>query len=115
MTKESEELKSCPFCGSKDITKNLSVGLVWIIGCNSCGCRTREHSYRIDAVNAWNRRIAVQEDTACGGEPKGILPDQQDPSPVSEVIADMIARGYPDDDCDENHMSMPIPIEDTPF
>ena len=99
MTNNTENLKTCPFCGSKDVTKSLGIGLKWTAGCNNCGCRTRECTHSIDAVNSWNRRAA----------------DQEEAKHISAVMDEMMARGWPDDDCDENHMSMPMPAERTPF
>ena len=50
------ELKSCPFCGSKDVMRHLGVGLKWIIGCNTCGSRTKEFDSVLEATTAWDRR-----------------------------------------------------------
>ena len=52
----TEKLRDCPFCGSKDVMKSLGVGLKWTVGCNNCGCRTKECTHSIDAVTSWNRR-----------------------------------------------------------
>ena len=95
----NEPLKNCPFCGSKDVTKSLGVGMKWTVGCNNCGCRTRECTHSIDAEDSWNRRVN----------------DDCETQRISNIVADMMSRGYPDDDCDENHMSMPLPISETPF
>ena len=54
----TQTLKPCPFCGSTDTAKHLTIGLKWAAGCNSCGCRTPEYSFSVDAVHSWNRRAA---------------------------------------------------------
>lgn len=100
MRKIDNEMNECPFCGSENISRVLTVGMKWMIGCNTCGCRTKEFDSDLEAITAWNRRATNQEDTA---------------RHISEIMADTMARVYSDDDCDENHMSMPLPIEDTPF
>ena len=62
----SEELKSCPFCGSEE-----EVGMVgycysdtgghamdeWHVSCRSCGARTAEYRSEGGAVEVWNRRV----------------------------------------------------------
>ena len=57
-----KKFKPCPFCGSGDATRVLTIGLKWTVGCNRRGCRTAEYDYSVDAVSAWNRRYeAVSE------------------------------------------------------
>lgn len=51
-----KDLKNCPFCGSKDVRKYLTIGMKWITGCNNCGARTAEFDYSLDAVSSWDRR-----------------------------------------------------------
>lgn len=99
MANNSDKLRECPFCGSKETMLSLSVGMKWLAGCNRCGCRTGEYNYSLDASGAWNRRAA----------------DQEEAKHISAVMDEMMSRGWPDDDCDENHMSMPMPVEGTPF
>ena len=55
-------LEACPFCGSGKVTKNLSIGMKWQVGCNDCGCRTAEYNHSCDAVNAWNKRPEKLQD-----------------------------------------------------
>ena len=52
----TEKLRDCPFCGSRNVGKHLGVGLMWTVGCDDCGSRTKECTYSIDAVTSWNRR-----------------------------------------------------------
>ena len=99
MTNNTENLNPCPFCGSKDVRRYLTIGMKWVAGCDACGCRTRECTHSIDAVNSWNRRAD----------------DQEEAKHISAIMSEMMSRGYPDDDFEENHMSMPIPVEETPF
>jgi Lar family restriction alleviation protein len=59
-----EELKSCPFCGNKDIRieyrhLNCRAYIIYCLGCdvemNVCGDECASH--RQDAIDQWNRRV----------------------------------------------------------
>lgn len=67
----SNELKACPFCGSRNIAKVLQPGLTWVVGCNECGCRTPEYHRSMDAVNVWNTRAQAPEEQECAEELEG--------------------------------------------
>ena len=55
-------LKSCPFCGSKEIRIidriDCSNGLnnYYHTKCKNCGVMTEEYKSRFDAIVAWNKR-----------------------------------------------------------
>lgn len=56
------KLKECPFCGSKSAWQAMMPGMMTVVGCDRCGCRTKEYAFPLDAVSAWNRRIASDEE-----------------------------------------------------
>lgn len=86
----SEELKPCPFCGSKDLkhyfTSATGGNKRGVIVCKNCGCRLEYYSdyvhsiadaycgdwkaadeyakedARIEIANKWNRRAAIDDD-----------------------------------------------------
>ena len=80
-----DKLRECPFCGSKDVSKRLTPGLAWAVGCDNCGCRTREYISSLDAETAWDRRADSK-------------PEESD-----SFVPDM------------DFMTMPVPCEDAPF
>ena len=51
----TDELKSCPFCGSKDVGFNENAYAIWVECCN-CWCRTDEEFSVDTAREVWNRR-----------------------------------------------------------
>lgn len=63
------ELKPCPFCGGeaeeKYIKRNLKYRLFYFrdithfvyIHCKTCGCTSRVHETKENAIEAWNRRV----------------------------------------------------------
>ena len=52
---EANNLKPCPYCGSKDIVlSNWGMYRCW---CTSCGAKTSDCIRRKDAIEAWNRRL----------------------------------------------------------
>ena len=60
-----EELKPCPFCGSKNIVvrKYTAVaGVHYYVQCDSanggCGAEFESRISRKDAIKAWNKRVA---------------------------------------------------------
>lgn len=55
----SEELKTCPFCGSNEcyIVKDYELVKVWV-KCGCCGADTRIGNSVKEAIEAWNRRVA---------------------------------------------------------
>ena len=97
----SEKYKPCPFCGSENVTKVLLPGLMWIVGCNDCGCRTSEHFRSKDADTSWNHR--VEPEKVCQCEQCKRDPEDEVRS-VAEIICEMAEQG-----------NMPVPCEETPF
>lgn len=63
------DLKPCPFCGSKNIelaqktvfTQNIPVGIDWYVLCNGCCSSSGLFISDHDAINAWNRRDNEKE------------------------------------------------------
>lgn len=64
---EMMELKSCPFCGNRNIEKHIAtqyddesglqpVRTFFSAVCSCCGCRTSSFHEWENVVNAWNRR-----------------------------------------------------------
>ena len=51
-----EELKRCPFCGSK-ANSNFHERLGHLIRCQECGNMTCWHNSELEAIAAWNRRV----------------------------------------------------------
>lgn len=51
----SEELKPCPFCGSKKVGCYESWSL-WACQCNECGATMLKRGDKEDAIEAWNQR-----------------------------------------------------------
>lgn len=62
-----DKLKSCPFCGNKNIEKNIAtqydaesglqpVRTFFSAVCSRCGCRTASFQEWENVANAWNRR-----------------------------------------------------------
>lgn len=94
--RRQRKLKSCPFCGSNDVTLILSLGLSWFAGCGECGARTREYKSSIDAATAWNRRADDDFDDEGSDAEDGIRS-------VGKVMIGMM--GIPED----------VSIEETPF
>ena len=57
-----EELKHCPFCGSKQVEVR-HIKDRWSVGCSTtdCICRLwymRQYNEKEKAVEAWNRRVS---------------------------------------------------------
>ena len=53
-----EELKPCPFCGSKVVGTYRSDNVdVWYVSCDICGVRTEGDTSKDTATAAWNRRV----------------------------------------------------------
>lgn len=51
-----EELRSCPFCGSKDIKVIQTTVSGYVATCNDCWAASRAETTKADAIAAWNRR-----------------------------------------------------------
>lgn len=51
----AEKLKPCPFCGSKNIL--LTNWGLWRCWCKDCLAKTSDELKKIDAIEAWNRRV----------------------------------------------------------
>ncbi len=52
----SEELKSCPFCGSGDIYLPKPVEFIVGFNCRSCGTEGPAKDTEQQAITAWNTR-----------------------------------------------------------
>jgi len=52
----SEDLKPCPFCGSKDDMLINDEDYEVFVFCWSCEARGPNKSTKTDAIKAWNRR-----------------------------------------------------------
>jgi hypothetical protein len=51
-----EELKPCPFCGSKTVKKIGPKNGRYIVYCCGCWCQTNEECTEAEAVRLWNTR-----------------------------------------------------------
>lgn len=53
------ELKPCPFCGSKNVSMYTYSGVMeyYYIECKDCYCGTGHEELEEYAVEAWNRRV----------------------------------------------------------
>lgn len=51
----NEELKPCPFCGSKNLCLN-GISLHWV-RCNNCLAETGGQESDEKAIEQWNRRV----------------------------------------------------------
>ena len=58
-----EELKPCPFCGSKDVFIDNPDSHCFYVACANCGVNGTTTNTKARAIEAWNRR-------AEGGENK---------------------------------------------
>lgn len=60
-----EQLKPCPFCGSKQVeVRQIKDG--WSIGCTTTNCLCqwwfmRQFTDREQAIKAWNRRAGYED------------------------------------------------------
>ena len=55
----SDELKPCPFCGSKSI--NINGNQKRYVSCYVCGARTKNGNTTKEAINRWNERASCDE------------------------------------------------------
>lgn len=58
----SEQLKPCPFCGSKDIGTSYHLpmfgeDMLYFVVCNDCGAMSYHSRVEKRAIEAWNRRV----------------------------------------------------------
>ncbi len=57
------KLKPCPFCGGE-----AYLGESWentkSVQCSICGCGTRHFLNKLDAIETWNKRINVPENSS---------------------------------------------------
>ena len=97
----SEKYKSCPFCGSENVSKALMPGHTWVVGCNDCGCRTAEYFRSNDAVAMWNTRPDPEKVCRCGHCERD--PEDEVRS-VAEIINKIAEQG-----------NIPVLCEETPF
>ena len=58
----SEELKPCPFCGSKriGIVSNIQKG--YVVYCTNCKASTNVATRKEDAIYLWNKRAEVTDE-----------------------------------------------------
>jgi Lar family restriction alleviation protein len=58
---KTEQIKSCPFCGSKKIeVSRTNPNACWITcGNENCGAESKSHPTRVGAIRNWNRRAKV--------------------------------------------------------
>ncbi|MBR1555533.1 MAG: Lar family restriction alleviation protein [Oscillospiraceae bacterium] len=54
------KLKNCPFCGN-DAYLAESWEQTKIVQCAVCGCHTVHYANKLDAIEAWNRRVSAPE------------------------------------------------------
>lgn len=59
----SEELKPCPFCGSKRIGIS-SNGKVYVAVCTNCKASTNLAARKEDAIYLWNKRAESTNEDA---------------------------------------------------
>ena len=52
----NSELKSCPFCKSRDIKAYLSDKNVGVVACRNCGGQVRYYGSMEKAIEIWNKR-----------------------------------------------------------
>ena len=64
------ELKPCPFCGAKETDKDQPIGVGWVIEvdawqviCDRCGASGGLNDGRLEAIEAWNRRVGCNNET----------------------------------------------------
>ena len=58
-TKE-QELKPCPFCGSRNIRIVTHMSTRCYAACNECYAQTHMRLEKLSAIDVWNRRVAPQ-------------------------------------------------------
>ena len=58
------KLKPCPFCGAKANDKDQPIGLGYVyhidaysVCCDRCGASGGNHDGKVEAIEAWNRRV----------------------------------------------------------
>lgn len=55
-----EELRQCPFCGSKEIVlQNIVDEDDFYVSCENCGVQQIANHTKPEAVRLWNERIGV--------------------------------------------------------
>lgn len=59
----SDELKPCPFCGSRSISMTKAVGgfQLWCYGCDACHAMSAYEGSETAALHAWNRRPTPEQ------------------------------------------------------
>lgn len=55
------KLKSCPFCGSKDISIEI-IDENYSLYCEQCEIEQGLYNSLDEAINAWNRRANIETD-----------------------------------------------------
>ena len=58
----NEELKPCPFCGSKTLfPREVYLGKItgkrWYVWCKNCGAFGGSRNTKQESIDAWNRRV----------------------------------------------------------
>lgn len=61
----TEELKPCPFCGSKKARKHKNVWKMYTVVCEACGASIGNWYSEVQAENIWNMR----SERTCHGIP----------------------------------------------
>lgn len=66
VTKNMEELKNCPFCGGKAISRRRRPDHImngkYFISCVECRNKTHYYDSEEEAIAAWNKRVEVIKD-----------------------------------------------------
>lgn len=56
MSTARERIKSCPFCGSKELQICRTNKYACWVSCDKCGADAKSDQHRVVAIQNWNRR-----------------------------------------------------------
>lgn len=71
MSTRTDNLRSCPFCGSADLELgNLVDEDDWFVSCNGCQIQQIANYTRDVAIERWNRRGEGQQRKEVSNDPK---------------------------------------------